>query len=165
LQEGVPAFERAVLFQTGPQVGISRQPQARHELTGTNLADGRQRSDGLRAPRGPWERHDEPGRSVYGSTGGDGFAHVPLDALRASDIDNHFLAGRVIGSNSEAYASVRMMGTAFATCEAAGVAAASRRMSAGSDHCLPDIGRRSPQDRSTSFCVNARMPRQEYLFR
>lgn len=49
---------------------------------------------------------------------------MPLDALRARGVANLFLAGRTIGADRRAYASVRVMGTAFATGFAAGVAAA-----------------------------------------
>jgi hypothetical protein len=60
---------------------------------------------------------------VYHSLGGDGFADIPLDCLRAKGLDNVFYAGRLIGADDMAYGSIRVMGTAFATGEAAGRAA------------------------------------------
>ncbi len=56
--------------------------------------------------------------------GGDGSYHVPLDALHALNCDNLWVGGRVIGCDGQAYGSLRVMGTAFATGQAAGVAAA-----------------------------------------
>jgi hypothetical protein len=49
---------------------------------------------------------------------------VPLGALQADAIDNLWLAGRVIDCDPVVYGSVRVMGTAFATGHAAGIAAA-----------------------------------------
>jgi hypothetical protein len=70
------------------------------------------------------EVHEAPGRTRFVPLGGDGFFDVGLDALRVRDLDNLWLAGRVIGADADAYGSVRVMGTAFATGQAAGVAAA-----------------------------------------
>jgi hypothetical protein len=47
-----------------------------------------------------------------------------LDSLRVRGLDNLFVAGRVVGADPVAYGSVRVMGTAFATGEAAGISAA-----------------------------------------
>ena len=69
------------------------------------------------------EDHSIPGKPTYHSVGGDGFADIPLDCLRAKGLDNVFYAGRLIGADDMAYGSIRVMGTAFATGEAAGRAA------------------------------------------
>ncbi|MDU8913825.1 FAD-dependent oxidoreductase [Aestuariicoccus sp. MJ-SS9] len=126
LRESVPGFENAYLLQTGPQIGIreSRHPPARYELTGEDLLTGRRRPDGVARAAWPIETHSTPGRPVYKSIGGDGFADIPLDCLRARGVDNLFYAGRTIGADPDAYASIRVMGTAFATGEASGIAAA-----------------------------------------
>ncbi len=128
LRKHVPGFENAYLLQTGPQIGIreSRHPAARYELTKEDLLTGRQRADGVARAAWPIEDHAVPGMPVYQSIGGNGYADIPLDCLRAKGIDNLYFAGRTIGSDSGAYASVRVMGTAFATGEAAGRAAAGR---------------------------------------
>ena len=126
LRSSVPGFERAYLVQTGPQIGIreSRHPAARYELTYEDLATGRQREDGVAKAAWPMEDHAVPGKPVYTSVGGEGWASIPLDALRAKGLDNLYLAGRTIGADPRAYASIRVMGTAFATGDAAGQAAA-----------------------------------------
>lgn len=49
---------------------------------------------------------------------------VPLGCLRARDLRNVFVAGRCLSATHRAQASVRVMGTALATGQAAGIAAA-----------------------------------------
>jgi glycine/D-amino acid oxidase-like deaminating enzyme len=122
LRRHVPGFENAYLIQTGPQIGIreSRHPPARYKLTGEDLLTGRRRSDAVARAAWPIEDHSVAGKPVYRSIGGAGFADIPLDCLRAEAIDNLFYAGRTIGADDMAYASIRVMGTAFATGEAAG---------------------------------------------
>ena len=126
LRKHVPGFKDAYLLQTGPQIGIreSRHPPARYELTGEDLLTGRRRPDGVAKAAWPIEDHAVPGRPVYRSIGGEGFADIPLDCLRARGVDNLYYGGRTIGADAKAYASIRVMGTAFATGEAAGTAAA-----------------------------------------
>lgn len=126
LKEEVPGFENAYLLQTGPQVGIreSRHAAARYEITEEDILTGRQRPDGIARAAWPMEDHSVAGKPTYKSVGGSGYAHVPFDSIRAKGLDNLYYAGRVIGADPKAYASVRVMGTSFATGEAAGVAAA-----------------------------------------
>ena len=125
LRQHVPGFEKAYLIQTGPQIGIreSRHPEARYKLTQEDLDLGRQRPDGVAKAAWPMEDHSIAGKPIYRSIGGEGFVDIPLDCLRAKKVDNLFLAGRTIGSDDHAYTSIRVMGTAFATGEAAGRAA------------------------------------------
>lgn len=129
LREHVPGFENAFLVQTGPQIGVreGRHPPARYELTGEDLASGRRRPDGVARAAWPMEDHSVAGKPVYRSIGGDGFADIPLDCLRAKGLDNLYFAGRTIGADDMAYASIRVMGTAFATGEAAGRHAAGKK--------------------------------------
>ena len=49
---------------------------------------------------------------------------IPLSCLCSADTANLFAAGRTVDGDQQAGASVRVMGTAFATGQAAGVAAA-----------------------------------------
>ena len=126
LRETAPGFERAWLAQTGPQIGIreTRHPAALYEITHSDVIEGRLREDGVARGAWPIELHGQAGRPLYESIGGSGYFHIPLDALRARDLENLWYAGRVIGADAKAYGSTRVMGTAFASGEAAGVAAA-----------------------------------------
>ncbi len=49
---------------------------------------------------------------------------IPMGCLRARDLRNVFIAGRCISSTHRAQASIRVMGTALATGQAAGIVAA-----------------------------------------
>lgn len=122
----VPGCENAYLLQTGPQVGIreSRHPEAITVVDEDDLTNGRLRDDGIARAAWPMENHSEIGRPKFRPIGGIGYAHIPLGALRARGHERLFYAGRVIGSDPISYGSIRVMGTAFATGEAAGVAAA-----------------------------------------
>jgi hypothetical protein len=121
-----PGCERATLVATGPQVGIreTRHPQARTMISEAQALAGARSPTSI--ARAAWniERHDEPGRPTIAGIGGEGWFDIPLDALRADGPDNLWLAGRTIGADRGAFASLRVMGTAFATGHAAGAAAA-----------------------------------------
>jgi FAD dependent oxidoreductase len=54
---------------------------------------------------------------------GDRAAGIPLGSLMPRDLDGVFAAGRCISCDHGAQASLRVMGTCFATGQAAGVAA------------------------------------------
>lgn len=125
LRDHVPGFQAAYLSSTGPQIGVreSRHPAARYELTGQDLLTGRRRPDGVARAAWPIEDHAMPGKPIYKPIGGEGFADIPLDCLRAKGIENLFYAGRLIGADPQAFGSIRVMGTAFATGEGAGRAA------------------------------------------
>jgi FAD dependent oxidoreductase len=126
LRAQVRGFERASIANTGPQLGIreTRHVASRDDLMEADAASGRQRADGIARASWPMEIHHAPGRTEYRPIGGAGFFHVPLGALQAAHVDNLWLAGRTVGADPAAFASVRVMGTAFATGHAAGVAAA-----------------------------------------
>ena len=137
LRDTTPGFESAWLAQTGPQIGVreTRHPTPRCEITLADILEGRLRDDGVGRGAWPIELHGEAGKPVYERVGGQGYFDIPLDALHARDLSNLWYAGRVIGADSHAYGSTRVMGTAFASGEAAGVAAALAAM-AGQ---VPDV--------------------------
>lgn len=121
-----PGCEGACLVATGPQLGIreTRHPLARHMISQSDALAGKRSMTSVARAAWNLERHDEPGRPTMQSIGGEGYFDIPLDALRSCTIDNLWLAGRTVGSDRGAFASLRVMGTAFATGHAAGVGAA-----------------------------------------
>jgi hypothetical protein len=121
-----PGFENAHLSVTGPQLGIreSRRPCSEGDATGDDARAGRRRDDGIARASWPMEVHVAPGVQRFVDIGGEGWFDIPHAALVARGVANLRLAGRVVGCDAEAYGSLRVMGTAFATGQAAGVSAA-----------------------------------------
>lgn len=132
LLQQMPGFENAFIAATGPQIGIreTRRPRSREDMTGRALTIGERREDGIGRAAWPIEVHEAPGQARFITLGGEGFADIPLGAVEVPGADNLFLAGRVIGADTAAYGSLRVMGTAFVTGHAAGTAAALRASSA-----------------------------------
>jgi hypothetical protein len=121
-----PGFEHAYLAASGPQIGIreTRRPRSEGDVVAADGRQGRLRSDGIARASWPMEVHVAPGQARFEHIGGVGHFDVPYAALKAQGVHNLRLAGRVVGSDSEAYGSLRVMGTAFATGHAAGISAA-----------------------------------------
>lgn len=124
---GLPGCANAYLASTGPEFGTreARHIEAVHRLAWQDVVDGRTQPDSIAL--GAWgvEWHDRatlqssfiypPGKTAY---------EIPLRCLVSCDTANLFAAGRVVDADRQAGASLRVMGTAFATGQAAGVAAA-----------------------------------------
>src|SRR5471032_2863687 len=123
----LPGCEKAYLASTGPDFGTreSRHIDAVRQLTWQDVVEGRRAPDSIAL--GAWgvEWHD---RKTFESTfiypPDKGVYEIPLGCLISVDTPNLFAAGRVVDADEKAGASVRVMGTAFATGQAAGIAAA-----------------------------------------
>lgn len=123
----LPGCEQAYLVSTGPEFGTreSRHLEAAYRLTWEDVVEGRAMPDAIAL--GAWgvEWHD---RKTFESTfvypPDKGTYPIPLRCLMSRDTPNLFAAGRLADADQKAGASLRVMGTAFATGQAAGVAAA-----------------------------------------
>jgi hypothetical protein len=124
----IPGCGAAYIVSTGPELGTreSRHVETRRRLTEPEVADPAPPApDTVAVGAWPMEYHRVAGRpSEWGFIGGAGYYGIPLDALRSVDRDNLLVAGRAMDGDRGAGASLRAMGTAFATGHAAGVAAA-----------------------------------------
>lgn len=138
LREHLPGAQHAHLVSTGPQIGIreGRRLVGQDRVTRDDVISARRRSDGIARAGWPIEAHPEAGRSLYESVGGRGWYGVPYGALVSRTYDNLFAAGRTIACDRAAFSSLRVMGTAFATGHAAGVAAAVLTAGGGHDSSL-----------------------------
>ena len=123
----LPGWERAWLAQTGPDFGTrqSRQINARHQLTWAEIEARTAQPDSVAL--GAWgaewhERADWSSSFAYPPD--RGCYPIPLRCLHSIDTPNLFAAGRCVDGDRMAGASLRVMGTALATGQAAGVAAA-----------------------------------------
>lgn len=123
----IPGCEQAFLVSTGPEIGTreSRHINSRRRLEWADIENRQSFSDCIAL--GAWgsEWHDRedysssfdypPERDTY---------EIPLSCLMSVDTPNLFAAGRNADGDRKAGAAIRVMGTAFATGQAAGVAAA-----------------------------------------
>jgi glycine/D-amino acid oxidase-like deaminating enzyme len=126
-RDHIDGWQDAYLVATGPQIGVreSRHVIGRYTVTRDDVLSARRRPEDVIARCGwPIEEHKGIGSTQYTPIAGRAFYDIPLDALRSIDRDNLWAAGRLASCDSDAYASLRVMGTAFATGHAAGVAAA-----------------------------------------
>jgi len=125
--QSIPGCENAYLASSGPEIGTreSRHLNCRHQLTWDDIECRRSFDDCIAL--GAWgaEWHDRktyvssfdfpPDRSTY---------QIPLASLHSVDTPNLFCAGRLADADRKAGAAIRVMGTAMATGQAAGIAAA-----------------------------------------
>lgn len=122
-----PGWEKAYISQWPARAGVreSRRWIGEAYLTGEEVLTSIRHDDDIalaswplelrETNRGPKLRYPENGKA----------AGIPAGALKAKGLERLFVAGRCISCDHEAQASIRVMGTCFATGEAAGRMAAS----------------------------------------
>lgn len=126
-REHLNGWHEAYLVETGPQLGLreTRHLRGREELVRQDVVSARKRpGESIGRCGWPIEDHAGPGITRYGVIAGGGHYDIPYGVITSANTDNLWAAGRLTAADHDAYASVRVMGTAFATGHAAGVAAA-----------------------------------------
>lgn len=124
LRKGFPEFRNAQIAAIAPDLGIreTRRMRGRYVLTGRELLDEARFDDTIAFCAHPIDIHQADGN-------GQRLAElpnpgpIPLRSLQSVNIRNLLTVGRAISCDGEAFASLRVMATAFAVGEAAGVAA------------------------------------------
>lgn len=107
-----------------PGVRESFRWKGRYLLTEHDLVSGREFPDTVAHATWPIEMRETTRGAKLRFFDHPVPASIPLRALTSAEIDGVFFAGRCISATHEAIASVRVMGTCFATGQAAGRAAA-----------------------------------------
>jgi len=123
----LPGWQQAYLAATGPQLGIreGRRLLGKETVRAADVSGARRRPEDAIARCGwPMEDHAVAGSTSYHRIAGKSWYHIPYGALASSDVTNLWAAGRLVSSDNQAFASLRVMGTSFATGQAAGLAAA-----------------------------------------
>lgn len=123
----MPGLEHCRLTSTGPRLGIreTRRLVGDDTITAQDVLGWRKSPTAV--ARGGWapEIHRELNQMAeYLGERGDNYFGIPLGALHSVNRENLWCAGRTVSSDAVAFASVRVMGSSFATGHAAGVAAA-----------------------------------------
>jgi glycine/D-amino acid oxidase-like deaminating enzyme len=122
----LPGHEKAYLVSTGPEFGTreSRHINALYQVTRRDVTEGARFDDCIALGAWAMEFHDPETLTSSFDTPGGGTYDIPLRALMSADTPNLFAAGRTADGDQMAGASLRVMGTALATGQAAGIAAA-----------------------------------------
>jgi hypothetical protein len=123
----IPGCGDAYLAATGPEIGTreSRHLNCRQQITWADIAARRSFDDSIAL--GAWgsEWHDRGTyRSDFDYPADKQSYQIPLSCLHSVDTDNLFCAGRLADGDRKGGAAIRVMGTAMATGQAAGTAAA-----------------------------------------
>jgi hypothetical protein len=123
----IKGCEDAYLAVTGPAFGTreSRHIDCVQQVKETDVLSGARYDDAIAL--GTWGtefHHATTMESDFRLPGGNGAYEIPLGAVTSADTRNLFAAGRTADGDQMAGASLRVMGTAFATGQACGVAAA-----------------------------------------
>jgi FAD dependent oxidoreductase len=123
----IKGCEAAYLAVTGPSFGTreSRHVNCVRQLTEADVLAGARFDDSIALGAWGMEFHSaETFDSTFTLPGGNGVYEIPFGAVTSVDTPNLFAAGRTADGDQMAGASLRVMGTAFATGQGCGVAAA-----------------------------------------
>ena len=123
----IPGCERAYLVSTGPEFGTreSRHLNCRYQFAWRDVMSRRHFEDcvALGAWGAEWHERETFG-SVMDTAPEKSFYQIPLGCLQSADTSNLLAAGRTADGDRKAGAAIRVLGTAIATGQAAGIAAA-----------------------------------------
>lgn len=128
-REYLPGMEQARLVSTGSQLGLrdTRHVIGEYVLSMEDVMNATKQEDSIGCGAWPCEMHNELTKMLsYLFVKDNGYYNIPLRAIVSHNIRNLSCGGRTISADPVAFASVRVMGTAFATGHAAGVTAACR---------------------------------------
>lgn len=119
-------WKGAYISQWPQRAGVreSRRWIGRHVLTGAELLAGTRFEDEIALATWPMEFRETARGPKLRYPEGDRPSGIPLRCLQPLGVEGLHVAGRCISTDHDAQASIRVMGTCFATGEAAGKAAA-----------------------------------------
>ena len=119
-------WKRAYISHWPVRAGVreSRRWIGEYVLSGDDLLAGRRFDDEIALATWPMEFRETPRGPKLRFPEGNRPAGIPLRCLQPAGVERLFVAGRCISTDHDAQASIRVMGTCFATGEAAGRAAA-----------------------------------------
>jgi len=138
LRESDSSWSSAIISQWPSRAGIreSRRWVGRACLTGKQIEAGTRFEDEIALATWPMELRESARGPKWRFPIEDRPTGIPLGCLQVPDHDDLFVAGRCISVDHDAQASIRVMGTCFATGQVAGLAA-SIQSSGGNPKIVP----------------------------
>jgi hypothetical protein len=139
LRRYVPGFEHAYVVQSGVNIGVreTRRVVGDYQLTAADVLEARKFDDVIARCAYPIDIHNPTGSGTVLKRLPPGEAYdIPLSCLLPQGQERLVVAGRCISGTHEAHSSYRVMPTAVATGQAAGVCAA---LAARSGKAVRDI--------------------------
>jgi hypothetical protein len=127
LQRRVPGFEKAILVQTAPQIGVreTRRIVGEYMLTAEDVLGARKFDDGIALSSYPIDVHNPAGTGTVIRYLPEGeYYSIPYRCLIPRQMAGLLVAGRPISATHDAHASARIQAVCYATGQAAGVATA-----------------------------------------
>jgi hypothetical protein len=126
LKHRIVEFQSSFISSLPTRVGIreSRRIIGHYQLTESDILQGSHFDDEVAFSSWPIELRETAKGAKFRFPQANSSCGIPLRALHSRDVKNLFMAGRCISSTHEAQAAIRVIGTCFATGEAAGKAAA-----------------------------------------
>jgi hypothetical protein len=126
LKKEAAGWEAACISHWPVRAGVreSRRWKGRHVLGEADVLGGVRHDDDIALATWPLEFRETNRGPKLRYPENDKAAGIPLGCLMPEALDDVFVAGRCISCDHGAQASVRVMGTCFATGQAAGLAAA-----------------------------------------
>jgi hypothetical protein len=123
----LPGMENCELTMIGPAIGFreTRRVAGKYTLTAEDVLTRRKFPDSVgRGGYKPEIHLSQNEAAVYVDVPEASYYGLPLGCLQSADTENLWAAGRMISADRQALAASRVMGTCFATGQAAGAAAA-----------------------------------------
>lgn len=126
LKQHAEGWSAAYISHWPVRAGVreSRRWIGKYVLTGGEILTGARHGDEIALATWPLELRETNRGPKLRYPENDAPAGIPLRCLQPANLDKVFIAGRCISCDHEAQASIRVMGTCFATGQAAGSAAA-----------------------------------------
>jgi hypothetical protein len=124
LRQTRPAFEKCRVDAWPERVGVreTRRVRARDPVCAEDVRSGRRRDDEVALSTWPIELWQDHRKAHFEHPAGP--CSLPLGALVSLSHPRLAMAGRCLGADREALGALRVLGTALASGEAAGIAAA-----------------------------------------
>jgi hypothetical protein len=126
LKKYIGGFEQSYILDTGVQVGVreTRHIVGDYELTEDDVLTSKAFADGIACGAFAIDIHPPQGEQQVFSGSGKSVYEIPYRCLLPQGVDNLWVAGRCICATHAAFGSARVMATAMAMGQGAGVAAA-----------------------------------------